>query len=216
MLWQPFFSNSTIKSEMYSSQEQRNMSPSSPWNRFEGSQGWQSNLPCPSQRDAANGRRNTTAENICPWLEHLPSQSCAIFIEAWCQGSLQQKIKYCSYWQEQCLPRKAERARKKPPPTHASAPALPRRGSHKRWLCWSSLLLILPRAWQETAQEKYRNSTVLRGKSRLIRSQTKKKRERWAIYSGSAFLREGKQNSFASGSEEHNIKHIWGLRLNIF
>lgn len=70
-----------------------------------------------------------------------------------------------------CLPG----AGKKPPPAHASAPALPRRGSHRRWLCWSSLLLMLPRVWWETAQEKYRHSTVLRVKRRLIRSQTQRR-----------------------------------------
>lgn len=65
-------------------------------------------------------------------------------------------------------------AGQKPPPAHASASALPRRGSHKRWLHRSCLLLMLPRAWQETALEKYRHSRVLRGKCRSIRSQTKK------------------------------------------
>lgn len=194
---------------MYSSQD--HMSPSSAWSRFEGSQGWQRNSPWPSQRDAANGRRNTTAENICPWLEHLPSQSCAISIEAWCPGispAENQLLQLLARVVTVCL----ELGRSH---HQLMLQLLPCPGGEATRDGCSSLLLTLPRAWWETAQEKYRNSMVLRGKCRLIRSQTKK-REWWAIYSGSAFLREGKQNSFAYGSEEHNIKHIWGLWLNVF
>lgn len=40
-------------------------------------------------------------------------------------------------------------------------------------------------------------------------------KEWWATYSGSAFLRKEKQNSFAYGSEEHNVKLTPGLRLDI-
>lgn len=87
-------------------------------------------------------------------------------------------------------------AGQKPPPAHASASALPRRGSHKRWLHRSCLLLMLPRAWQETALEKYRHSRVLRGKCRSIRSQTKKNKRTVSYLFRVSIFEKRKTNQF--------------------